>query len=135
VGDEVSKKMVLLIIIFIVLLLVVIYTFMLISTNQIVRDVENVMRSNVAMELTEGLPIHMYNRQNEHGIRTFSYYVKINRIFVLHNFNEGYMWIRYWRKGYDSEGNVMFGSSDIPARWRIQKTNGNWEIIEIIEKP
>ena len=119
----------------VVVAIAVVYLLMLINTNQVILDVEDIMRSNVPMEITRGRPTHRYNRQDEHDVRTVSYYVRIDRRFVLHDFSNGYMWIKYYREGYDNEGNRMYGSWGIPARWKIQKIGGEWEIVEIFEDP
>ena len=126
-----NKRMIMLLV---TLAIITIYLVILINTNQVIRHVENVMRSNIAKDLTMGLPIDMYNRQGHLDLGAVSYEVKISRVFVIHNFFNGYMWVRYTREGFDSDGNRVYGSWKIPSRWKIQKQNGKWEIIDIFER-
>ena len=56
-------------------------------------------------------------------------------LFTFHNFREGYLWVFYTYKVYDVDGNILTGSSRIPSKWKIVKTNGSWEIVEIYEDP
>ena len=129
---EVRKKMIAL---SITIIIITLYLVMFFNTNQVVEDVENVMESKVDRSVTEGLPIHMYNRKGLLDLEATSYNVKIRRIFVIHNLFEGYIWVNYTRQGFDDEGNLVHGSWEIPSRWRIKRMNGEWEIVEIEEAP
>ena len=106
---------------------------MFINTNSLISDVKNIMSGNVEKSITENNPVSMYNRKGEFG--TISVKVKISRMFVLHNFFDGYMWINYTYEGYDVNGEHTYGSWKIPSLWKIHRENGNWKILEIKEAP
>ena len=131
-----SRKMKILIIIVIILIVIATaYLIMLLNTNQIIRDVKAIMNSTIPKELTEGLPVDMYNRQGVSDLGAVSHYVEIDRVLVLHNFFSGYMWVRYTCEGFDIYGNRVHGSWQIPALWQIKRIDGKWEIVEIFEDP
>lgn len=50
--------------------------------------------------------------------------------------SEGYMWIFYSQEGLDSNGEVVTGSWNVPALWRLEKNNfGEWEVVHVKEHP
>lgn len=114
-----------------------VYLIMFYSTNSVVQDVEKVMRGQVAYEDTRGTPIDSYNRgsggvNSKHPINVE---VNIMRLFVLHNFADGYMWIMYTNEGLDPNTNSRYGSYKVTSRWKIHKENGKWVIVDIKEGP
>ena len=114
-------------------ILILVYIVMFISTNSVIHDVENIMYGNVKKSFTENSPVSAYNRKDDFG--TTSVNVEIKRIFVLHNFFDGYMWVNYTCEGFDNEGNRTYGDWKVPARWKIHRENGKWKIVEIKEDP
>jgi len=115
-----------------------IYSAMIISTNSLIRDVESVFRLEVDRSVTEGRPIDQYNYNNHaeaRGREVGGISYSLRRRFVWHNFQYGYIWARYTRVVYDIDGRILTGASRIPTRWRIERQNGRWEIVEIFERP
>ena len=47
----------------------------------------------------------------------------------------GYMWVVYSANGFDRNGNLIYGSSNILAKWDIQKKSGQWVVVKIDEAP
>ena len=116
-----------------IVVLAVIYLIMFFNTDSIVKDVRNIMSGNVSKEVTAGLPVDMYNRKGD--LNTVSVAVKIHRVFVLHDFFDGYIWVNYTCEGFDSKGDQTYGSSKVNSCWKIHRNNGKWEITEIFEGP
>ncbi|NMC57499.1 MAG: hypothetical protein GYA50_09790 [Eubacteriaceae bacterium] len=54
------------------------------------------------------------------------------RLFVLHNFKDGYICSCYWYRLYDDKGELI-SAWWAPAIWKIHKEDGKWEITEIFE--
>ena len=106
---------------------------MFINTNQVIDDIANVVSGNVDKTITNGLPIDFFNRQGQSGTVSVNYNIK--RLFVLHNFREGYIWIRYTWQGYDNFGKRTYSSVNIPCCLKIQKANGKWVIIQVSVAP
>ena len=117
--------------------ILLVYLIIFYSTNSVVQDVEKVMRGQVAYEDTKGTPIDRYNLRfgradSEHPINVE---VNIMRLFVLHNFAGGYMWVVYSEKGFDPITNSEYAASKVTSRWKIHKENGKWVIVDIKEGP
>ena len=121
---------------------VIYYIIMFLNTNQLTRDVKNVMEGKVSYEEIEGKPIEHYYFKG--GYETFDT-VKYNttRIFVWHNFSKGYIWLHDQWEVRDSNGNLVAGSGakdwpmtyEYPTKWIIEKHNGKWEIVDIDSHP
>lgn len=58
---------------------------------------------------------------------------KLDLITAKVNRNSGYMWVVYSVDRYNSNGNIVSGSSDIPCYWKIEKKDDQWTVIDIIE--
>ena len=61
--------------------------------------------------------------------------LKLYRIFALHNFDRGYLWINYSVEVADEDGTVITGSWRINVRMDIQRVNGEWTVTRIYERP
>lgn len=112
--------------------ILIFYTVLLFDTNPIVREAKEVMLGNVEYSSTEGTPLHRYNRNNI--LENAKVNVHIRRILVLHDFSDGYMWVKYTYETVRNDKNIYPGSSAI-SRWKIHKEYGKWEIVEIKEDP
>ena len=120
-------------IVFGIIIILIIYLLMLWTTNDIVREVKNVMQGNISIEETRGTSLDLYNRKGDLG--TIFAEAKITRLFVFHNFFDGYMWVKYSCEGFDKNGNHTYGSSNVISRWKIHREDGKWQVVEIQEKP
>ena len=127
------------IVIVIFLIMIAIYSSIFMNTNSIKKDVIQVLSGEVDPEITVGRPMNKYNSK-----ASLSYLipdertkanVRIARLFVLHNFFNGYMWVRYTCEITSEDGTRIMGAWNVPAHWKIHRQNGKWEIVEIIEKP
>ena len=61
--------------------------------------------------------------------------IKISRIFVLHNFKKGKMYVNYTIETLNKDGIHIYGSHNIYSTWDIEKKNGKWIVTSIKEKP
>jgi len=108
------------------------YLIMLIDTNPVVNEVKNVMSGQISKELTQDTPLSMYNTADWNPT---SVNISIRRVFVWHNFRDGYMRVIYTYKAFDSSGTGLTGSSRVLSKWTIHKENGKWVITDIEEAP
>ena len=115
--------------------LVVLYLSMIMSTNDLINYVEKVMTGEISKEKTKGTPIDRYN--NENVLLNAKVDVTVNRLFVIHNFFDGYVWVKYSYVTTKNEDprEIMPASVDVISRWKIHKKNGSWKIVEIKEAP
>jgi len=120
-------------IIIIVSLILMVYLIILIDTNSLKDEVLDAMNGNVAVEDTLGKPLDKYNGLSYWMVTRWEN--TITRVFVLHNFFDGVMWVNYTRCGYAGDGEIWGGSFNIPSKWTIHKENGKWEIVKIDEHP
>ena len=112
------------------------YALMLLSTNSVMGEVRSAFMLELDSSETEGRAIHKYNhywRGKDRDVGEIN--LTLRRRFVLHNFQRGYIWAIYSHTVYDTEGNLIGGSWRAPTRWRIEKIDGEWEIVEIYERP
>lgn len=121
-----GSKVVFIVIISIVSVLAV-YLLLLLNTNSVVDFVEAVYRGEVGREavpkclesydITEILP--QITEVDAH----------ITRRFVIHNFSEGYMWVKFTVTGYTADGTLDYGEANT-SRWKIHKGENGWEVVE-----
>ena len=58
------------------------------------------------------------------------------RPFTFHNYREGIIVIYYTHIVYDTNGEVLTGSSEVfPVIWKIKKINNIWNVVDIKEDP
>ena len=109
---------------------------MLLTTNPVVDQVKAAMEGKLSVESTENTPLAQYNSQNNFkSIIPARADISICRIFVMHNFTDGVMWVKYTYKAFDAKGNILRGAANVPSRWTIHKENGEWKITAIKEDP
>ena len=131
-----KMKKVRIIVSLIFLALVIIYVAMLLSTNPLMAEVREVFSGDVSQSDTEGRAIHGYNiNKRASSANLGDVELTVVRLFVLHNFNNGYIWAFYRYLAYDTEGELITGSWNIPTKWQIQRESGRWEIVKIFEEP
>lgn len=122
------KKIVLLCI----LLLLLLYAVFFLNTNSVMRYAKSVFRGEISSEEVVGTPLYRYYPKDSEIVKVdFS----LKRIFVSHNFKDGYIWVKYDEEQLDSSGNIVSGSWRIISRWKIHKENGEWKVVDIKEHP
>lgn len=122
------KKIVLLCI----LLLLLLYAVFFLNTNSVMRYAKSVFRGEISSEEVVGTPLYRYYPKDSEIVKVnFS----LKRIFVSHNFKDGYIWVKYDEEQLDSSGNIVSGSWKIISRWKIHKENGEWKVVDIKEHP
>ncbi len=132
------KKKILVSLLVVLLLLVSYYCAMLISTNGLIDYVQGVMQGDISGSEVEDSPLRIYSYFASRD--DFEYAdVKVSRVFVIHNFTDGYMWVDYSIKAYNENGEVIAGSATtFPtglSKWKIHRENGEWKVVDIVESP
>lgn len=49
--------------------------------------------------------------------------------------NGGYVWVLYTSRAFDDDGKLATASSDVLARWGVEKQGNNWVVTSIKEQP
>jgi len=131
-----KKKVIISIIVFITIV-VAAYLLMLINTNSVIREVRHAFMLELDVSDTIGRPIHKYNYMwvTDRGVDVGRVELSLCRLLTLHNFKNGYIWVLYTYKAYDVDGKILTGSANIFSKWKIEKKEGAWEIVEIVEAP
>ena len=114
------------------LLLFLFYVVLFLNTNSVMRCAKAVFLGEISLEEVVDTPLYRYYPK-ELEIATTD--LSINRIFVVHNFKKGYIWVKYDEERMDSFGNILSGSWNVVSRWKIHKQNGEWKVVEIEEDP
>lgn len=120
-----------------VFFLFTIYFSMVIGTFSIMNKMRNIFLG--AVSETKNELVNRYN--NVDRLRSNGYEItKINltliRLFTLHKFvSRGFIQVLYSIEIYGSDNILLYASWNVPARWEIEKKQGQWEIVNIKEKP
>ena len=61
--------------------------------------------------------------------------LKINSVFTIHDFFDGYIWFHYTLEVFDENGNSLTGAGATPVKMKIHRENGKWMVVQIWEKP
>jgi len=107
---------------------------MLIDTNPLMDEVKDVFLGKLIIEETQGFPIDRYNLRYRNDAELLSEELSIVRLFTIHNFREGYIWARYTHYRQYAERQLS-GSYRVTTKWRIEKVDRKWRIVEIHERP
>ena len=115
------------------LLLLLLYAVLFLNTNSVMRYAKSVFRGEISSEEITDTPL--YTRYYPKDPETVKVDLSLKRIFVAHNFKDGYIWVKYDEEQLDSYENIVSGSWDIISRWKIHKENGEWKVVDIKEHP
>ena len=128
--------------ILVVMVLILTYLLMLWNTNPVVDYVESVFKGEIPYEEVVNTPLRRYDttRYRNGSIRDglADVEIDITRMFVIHNFFDGYMWVKYKNVGYDENGKILYCTSEefpFYSKWKIHRENGEWVIVDIQEHP
>ncbi len=118
-----------------IILMIILYIIMLVDTNNIFNYVKDIIYGKVPHDEIAGTPLSgydvTYGRDNVDSID-----LKMSRAFVLHNFTDGYVYVKYDCKVYDNSGKLSYMEiASFPHwnKWIIHKENGEWKIVKIYE--
>lgn len=124
-----SKKCkVLMVVGIVVALFLSLYLLLLVSTNSVVEYVESVFKGAVPRDELPACLESYDITENRPYLSEVD--VTITRRFVLHNFSEGYMWVKFTVEGHASDGRPGYGEVTT-SRWKIKKSEDGWEVVEI----
>lgn len=117
--------------------LVVIYLIMLWDTNPVVDYAEAVFNGEIPREEIENTLWCRYDDEDhKEGVTRID--LEIRRLFVIHDFFDGYMWVEYRHAKYDENGDLLyFSGAEFPycTKWSIHKEKGKWVLVDIEEGP
>lgn len=115
-----------------ILLLLLLYAVFFLNTNSVMRYAKSVFRGEISSEEVVGTPLYRYYPKDSEIVKVD---LNLKRIFVSHNFKDGYIWVKYDEEQLDSSGNIVSGSWRIISRWKIHKEDGEWKVVDIKEHP
>lgn len=119
-------------ILFIFIIILLSYFTLLLSTNSLIEDFYDVTHNNKSEEVD-------YGQLERYSIPEYVQYnnikTNIQRLFVIHSFRKGILWVKYSCIAYDENDKTVAGSTNIISQWYIEKRNGRWKVIKIKEKP
>ena len=115
---------------------VVYYAAMLHDTDNLLTDFTDCVKGNTSSNaLTDTELYKYYNRNGSYSDEISDANVNIRRVFVLHNFHKGVMFVKYDCETFNKNGEHIYGSSNVYAKWDIEKKNGVWTVVNVSEKP
>ena len=115
------------------LFLIGIYILLFINTNSVTNYAKKVMLGKVALDETNNTPLDRYNVAADYPHTKMD--AKITRLFVCHNFFDGYMWVYYSCEATDNDGDLVFGVRGLVSKWKIHREDGKWRIVDIDQQP
>ncbi len=110
-----------------------IYVIMFLDTNSIYNEVKTVMKGEYDEDYVFNGEMYCFDFTRGYGETEVDLDVK--RLFVVHNFQHGYMWVFYSFEVKSPSGYLLTGGADIPSKWEIERQNGKWVIVDVIEAP
>lgn len=117
-------------------LIVVVYIIMLHDTDNIKNDFKYCFTDNPKSEVINNTALYKYYNRNElFNNEIFDAKVKVRRRLVLHNFHNGVMFVKYDCEIFNNKGEHIYGSSNVYAKWYIERKNGIWEVVKVEERP
>ncbi len=105
---------------------------MFFNTNSIIKRAEAIYKGEIPHSEILGSGFEDFDI-TETRPETTTVDIKINRIFVVHNFYRGFIWVKYDCRAYDVDGKTTYGAINY-QKWYIKKVDGEWEITDIYEK-
>ena len=127
---KISKKNI--VVLSIVLIVAIVYLAMFLSTNSVIEYIEKLLNGEISYKTTEGTCLSRYNKSRFDAAK-IDY--SVSRVFVVHNFFDGYVWINYKYQVFDSDGNLLNGGVVTNSRLTIHRENGEWVIVDVKENP
>lgn len=111
------------------------YCVMLSNTNTLFADAKAIFEGKKTV--TDDNPLYRYRFDSESypGNATKEINLSISRVWVWHNFKNGYMKVIYSVRYLDENGEIVSCSIGVPSKWYIEKNDGEWKITKIEEAP
>lgn len=117
-------------------LIVIVYIIMLHDTDNITNDFKDCVADTPKSEIIKNTALYKYYSRNElFKNEICDADVKVRRLLVLHNFHNGVMFVNYDCETFNDKGEHIYGSSNVYAKWYIEKKNGIWEVVNVEERP
>ena len=117
----------------ILIVVIFLYFLLFINTNSIVKYAEDVMTGKYLRSETSKTALGKYNYSDV--LINAKVKANVTRLFVAHNFFDGYMWVMYSYRTIENDGSINPAASNVISRWKIHREDGKWQVVEIQEKP
>lgn len=119
-----------------ILLCIIYYSVMLHDTDNLLTDFADCIKGNYVSNAIINTELYKYYNRNElYNNEISDADINIRRVLVLHNFHKGIMFIKYDCETFNKSGEHIYGSANVYAKWYIEKKNGVWTVVDVIEKP
>ena len=106
--------------------------------SPLISQVDMVFQGNVPVSETQNTPLALYN-YSDRMLPGYQVNSSVKCVFAFHNFQRGYVWVRYEYWVFDEDGQLQFGFANrfpvSPSRWTVEKVDGEWRILDIVEEP
>lgn len=123
-------------VVLLILVLGIVYSIILFDTNSVIDDFKDCIKNAVVSDtVKESMLYNYYNCSDVYEREICDANVNIIRLLVCHNFHKGVMFVKYDCETLDSNGEHIYGGSNIYAKWYIRKENGRWIVYKIHEDP
>jgi len=117
-------------------LIAIAYFAMFHDTDELMDEAKRILRKEASIEETEGRALHVYNSNKDKRYDdVVTVNVSLERVFVIHNFSDGYVFVVYNEEAYNASGKIKYGSLGATCFWKIHKENGKWDVVDVYEKP
>ena len=121
-------------ILFIILIIVGLYFFIVfMPTNGIFKEAKSVMSGEKIV--AEDNILSRYNSCEIHFPEVVEVDCNIRREWVWHDGKKGYMLVRYSCRYLNEDGEDVARMLNIESKWIIERVDGHWEIVDILEGP
>jgi len=116
------------------IIITVVYILIFLDTLSLTKQVESLFRGEVTTASLSPNPtcLQIYT-MSDNNSNTVDVNASVYTIFTIHNFKEGYMWVKFNCHAYDSQGNITGGEIST-ARWKIKRIDQQWKIIEVKQR-
>lgn len=124
------------IIVIITTIFIGIYAVSVCDTNSVIIDFENCIKDTVLSNDVKDSELYkFYCRTDTYHENVSDANVKVRRLITLHNFKRGVMIVNYDCEAFNDNHKHIYGSSNVYAKWEIEKKNGRWIVVDIKEQP
>lgn len=126
VGNSMNKKM---IAILIAGFLLAVHVAMITSVSLLFREATAVMlNEQIGEDCLQRYDTSGYGNEVERS-------AKVIPLLVIHNGQKGYAYICYSYDVKNKDGALLCASNNIFSKWEIERVDGKWNVISIMESP
>lgn len=142
----------------VIVIMVLLFIFMQVDTNSIIEEVYDAFYSTDCYlpksykdnypdsyndkpevifiddnEFNDNIKSH-FNWLYDYNNENYTIKLEVKKIYTIHNFRSGYIWLKYSVLVSDKYGDIITESNNIPVKMKIKKEKSIWEATKIFEK-